>query len=113
MIVLLLTSISSIFSRRNNNLEEIEEEESKKDALLCRFVFDGAGKQMGESISMDGDIIILKSGTTYLGVPIKHIEEDGKKLIVKGLVNLDKAIKMGEKWQKKSFRELEQNENEG
>jgi hypothetical protein len=75
--------------------------------LTCKFVFDGADKKIGESLAVDKDILIIKSGKKYLGVPIKHIEIQDKILIVKGLIERDKAEKMGEKWQQASFREMD------
>jgi len=90
-----------IFSKRNRRKkEEIEEEESIREKLLCRFVLDGAGIKVGESVAIDEDIIIIKSKNKYLGVPLKHIEEEGKTLLVKGLVDHDKAEIMGEKWRR-------------
>ena len=92
-------------NKRKRN-EEIEEEENYKASLLCRFVLDGIGRKIGESVAVDEDIIIIKSGTKYLGVPLKHIEEEGKTLLVKGLVDRDKAEIMGEKWRQESFKEI-------
>ena len=51
---------------------------------------------------MDKDVLIIKSGKKYLGVPLKHVVESDKELKVKGLINLDLAEKMGEKWLKTS-----------
>ena len=73
---------------------------------MCRFVLDGIGRKIGESVAVDEDIVIIKSGTKYLGVPLKHIEEEGKTLLVKGLVDQDKAEIMGEKWRHESFKEI-------
>ena len=72
--------------------------ESKENSLSCRFVIDGLGVNLGESIALDDDIIIIKNGKKYLGVPLKHVEEKGEKLIVRGLVDKRKALKMGENW---------------
>ena len=105
-----------IFSKKNRRKkEEIEEEESIKEKLLCRFVLDGIGRKVGESVAIDEDIIIIKSKNKYLGVPLKHIEEDGKTLLVKGLVDHDKAEIMGEKWRRESFQKIdhEQGEKDG
>ena len=33
--------------------EDIDEEENYKEKMLCRFVLDGIGKKVGESISID------------------------------------------------------------
>lgn len=93
--------------KKRRKKEDIEEEENYKEKLLCRFVLDGAGKKVGESIAIDEDILIIKSDDKYLGVPLKHIEEEGKTLLVKGLVDRDKAEEMGEKWRHESFHEIE------
>ena len=95
------------FSRnRRKKREEIEEEEIFKAGLLCRFVFDGVGRKVCEIVAVDEDIMIIKAGTKYLGVPLKHIEEEGKTLLVKGLIDQDKAEIMGEKWRQESFKEI-------
>ena len=112
--ILVLESIGGLFffskKKRNKKEEDEEEEESYKNSLLCRFVLDGLGRKIGESVSIDDDILIIQSGSKYMGVPLKHIEEEEKTLLVKGLVDFDKAHEMGEKWRKESFREIDQNE---
>lgn len=96
-----------IFSRnRRKNKEEFEKEQEFKNGLLCRFVLDGTGNKIGESVGLDEDIIIIKSKTKYLGVPLKHIEEEGKTLLVKGLIDSFNAEKMGEKWREENFKEI-------
>lgn len=102
-----------IFSRnKRKKNEELEAEEAYKSNLLCRFVLDGVGRKVGESVAVDEDILIVKSGSEYLGIPLKHIEEEEKTLIVKGLVERDKAELLGEKWRQESFRKIEYNEGE-
>ena len=86
--------------------------ESQNNNLLCRFVLDGLGVKLGESIALNDDIIIIKNGKKYLGIPLKHVEEDENKLIVKGLVDKKKAIEMGEKWLKFSYKNVEYNKEE-
>jgi len=106
---LTLEILGSIFFfkvRRNQPIED--ESKQEHDNLLCKFVSDGAGRQIGESISIDNDILIIKSKERFLGVPLKHIEDVGKTLLVKGLVNLDKAYAMGEKWRQNSFFDLDE-----
>jgi len=96
-----------IFSRnRVKRKEESEKEEELKNGLLCRFVLDGIGRKVGESVGIDEDLIIIKSKNKYLGVPLKHIEEDGKTLLVKGLVDEENAESMGEKWRRENFKEM-------
>ena len=65
------------------------------------------GKKVGESIAIFDDLIIIKARDKYLGIPLKHIEEEGKTLMVKGLVDQDKAREMGEHWRKQSFNEID------
>jgi len=93
------------FSRKKRKIEESDEVLQERE-LLCRFVLDGAGRKIGESVAVDNDILIIKSGSKYLGVPIKHIEEEEKTILVKGLVDQDKAELMGERWRKESFSEM-------
>jgi hypothetical protein len=97
----------NFFSKgKQRRKEERDTEEEYKRSLLCRFVLDGVGKKVGESVAVDEDILIIKTGKKYLGVPLKHIEEEGKTLLVKGLVDKRYATMMGEKWQRESFKEI-------
>jgi hypothetical protein len=112
IIILLVKNMVFFFSKnRIKRKEEQEIEEAYKNSLLCRFVLDGIGKKIGESVAVDEDILIIKSGKKYLGVPLKHIKEDGKTLLVKGLVNQKNAESMGEKWQRESFKEINHNDD--
>lgn len=103
------------FKRRNSKKDEVEGEDPYKNKLLCRFVLDGAGRKIGESVAIDNDILIIKSGNKYLGVPLKHIEEDEKTLLVKGLIDKIKAEVIGEKWRLESFCDIDhvQGEEDG
>ena len=74
---------------------------SEFDSLVCKFVFDGLGHLLGESISVEGDLVIIKSDESFLGVPLKHVEFDGKKVIVKGLVDQHNAKRLGERWRRR------------
>ena len=107
MIIFWLISMINLFSKNKNKTDEEQEmEEIYKNSLICRFVLDGLGRKIGESVAFNNDLLIIKSGKKYLGVPIKHIEEDGKTLLVKGLIEQDKAELMGEKWRRESFKEI-------
>ena len=92
--------------------DDSKEDDPDENSLLCRFVLDGLGKKIGESIATDGDLIIIKTRKNFLGVPIKHIEEEGKTLMVKGLIDQDKAEEMGEQWRKASFQDMDSPESE-
>jgi len=94
----------------NKKKEKAEDKKADLNAetMLCKFVMDGAGKKIGESVSVDKDILIIKSGANFLGVPLKHIESAEKTLVVKGLFDFSKALEMGEKWRKESYRDMNQ-----
>ena len=79
-------------------------------SMLCKFVVDGTGKRIGESVSMTDDVLIVKAGARFLGVPLKHVETGEKNLIVKGLIDFSKAYALGEEWRKESFREMSAHE---
>lgn len=75
-----------------------------EESLVCKFVFDGLGHPIGESICVEGDLIIVKADESYLGIPLKHVESDGKKVIVKGLVDQQNAKRLGERWRKSEMK---------
>jgi hypothetical protein len=100
-----------IFKSKKKKIEE-EQEEAFKHNLLCRFVLDGSGNKVGESVAVDDDLLIIKAGKKYLGVPITHIEQEEKTLLVKGLVKQDKAEEMGERWRQESFKEIKYSDDE-
>jgi hypothetical protein len=97
------------FNKKNSKMDEKETDHDYNN-LFCRFVTDGSGRKIGESVTLDNDIMIIKAGKRFLGVPIKHIEEKGNGLLVKGLIDFDRAYELGEKWRKESFREIKQKE---
>ena len=93
-----------LFNKGASN--EVTTSDDETDSLVCRFVVDGNGKRIGESIGIAGDILIIKEGARFLGVPLKHIEEQETLLLVKGLVDFRKAYELGEKWRSDSTHEI-------
>ena len=76
----------------------------EQSTLVCKFVFDGLGHPIGESISVENDLIIVKTNDSFLGIPLKHVETDGKKVIVKGLVDQKNAKRLGERWRRNEMK---------
>ena len=96
-----------LFLKRSKDLHfDQDEEDSFEAGLLCRFVLDGQGRKIGESIAVFDDLLIIKSGKEFLGVPLKHIEEESIGILVKGLIDQTKALELGAKWQKKNYKEI-------
>jgi hypothetical protein len=96
------------FNKKKDDAELKKTNENTDPSILCKFVVDGSGKKIGESVSIDHDVLIIKSGSQFLGVPLKHVESAEKTLVVKGLLDFTKAYELGEKWRKDSYRELKQ-----
>jgi hypothetical protein len=99
------------FHKKKDDVESKKTSETADPSMLCKFVLDGSGKKIGESVSIDHDVLIIKSGSQFLGVPLKHVESAEKTLVVKGLIDFTKAYELGEKWRKDSYRELEQHDH--
>ena len=74
---------------------------SGKYSLISKFVVDKEGNRIGETISMEGDMVIIKKEKKYLAIPLKHIETSKDQVRIRGIVEWDNAIKMGEQWKKK------------
>ena len=87
---------------------EKQSESFEDTSLSCRFVIDGFGIRIGESITVYNDLLIVKAGKVYLGIPLKHTELQGKKIVVKGLIDQVKAKELGESWRSTVYREIEQ-----
>ncbi|KAA0004658.1 MAG: hypothetical protein FE038_02020 [Thermoplasmata archaeon] len=101
LVILTLTVCIIILLFRLTKKRPSERKNHDLDDFLCRFVKDGKGKKIGESIAIDGDILIVKSGKKYMGIPLSHIMKNGKYLRIKGLTNFNKAEELGKKWLKK------------
>jgi len=99
-----------LFNKKKEIPEQKKTIENVDDSMICKFVLDGVGKKLGESVSIDSDVLIIKSGSRFLGVPLKHVEPLEKTLVVKGLIDFTKAYELGEKWRKESYREMNQHE---
>ncbi len=110
ILIFIITLEITIFLLLKNKKRRHEDEsktEVKKNGLLCRFVLDIKGDKIGESVAINDDMVIVKAGSRYLGVPLKHIEEEEKTLLVKGLLDFSKAEEIGEKWRQESCKELD------
>ena len=94
------------FTKKKETMEEKTSLDTMGSSMICKFVVDGTGKKLGESVTIDHDVLIIKSGSRFLGVPLKHVESMEKTLLVKGLIDFTKAYELGEKWRKDSYREM-------
>lgn len=105
-----ISLITSFFAEKKDK-KDFFDDVSKENDLLCRFVLDGLGIKIGESIALSNDIIIIKTKKNFLGVPLKHVSEKENNLIVKGLLDKEKAIEIGEEWRKTTLDKNQENED--
>jgi len=98
------------FNKKKEDTETQKPIENVDSSMICKFVVDGSGKKIGESVSIAADVLIIKSGSLFLGVPLKHVESGEKTLMVKGIFDFTKAYELGEKWRKESYREMKKHE---
>ena len=105
-----LSACGSIFLLKRKKPEKAEEANSDFDHLLCKFAVDGSGRKIGESVAINKDIMIIKSGSRFLGVPLKHIEDGETSILVKGLIDFSKAYELGDTWRQESQKLLDENE---
>lgn len=78
--------------------------EMHETSMLCRFVVDCGGKRIGETIAVDGDVLILKNGKEYLGLPISAVEAKDEGDLTVNEFDAAGAGAMGEVWRVKNFR---------
>jgi len=99
-----------LFNKKKESIDSVKTPEITDPSMICKFVLDSTGKKIGESVSVNQDVLIIKSGSLFLGVPLKHVESGEKTLVVKGIFDFTKAYELGEKWRKESYREMNQHD---
>ena len=103
-----ITSLLSInmLLLQNSSKKDISDTYEDDSDLLARFVINSQGVKIGESIAVHHDILIVKDKNVFLGIPLKHVSFEGKKLLAKGLIDTTKAKKLGNTWKKKAYKEI-------
>ncbi len=77
-----------------------------RDELLSRFVVDLDGSRKGETVSTEGDrLVIMESGVFYL-VPMSYAVLEGKTIKLKGRVNWKRAKALGDRWKARKLDPL-------
>ena len=78
-------------------------EDDPHDEILSRFIYDPKGKQVGETIGVEGKQLIVKNREKFYSIPLISIHEKNSELVLRKKVNWVKAEKKGEKWRKKAL----------
>ena len=69
-----------------------------RDEYLSRFIKDPEGKDLGESVGVDRDMLIMKERMDFYRIPLKSVALVDNHIRINGRVNWKKAKKDGEKW---------------
>jgi hypothetical protein len=92
-------------NKRSKGNPEFDPEEFR-DEYLSRFVKDGGGSILGETIGFEGKDLILKKDDDFFRIPIRSVELEADFLRLIKDVNWKKAAKDGEKWRKRELDPL-------
>lgn len=82
---------------------------SKKD-ILAKFVIQN-GITIGETISIDSNHLVFKSGADNLNIPISSIININEDNVTVGEFNRDESLKLGENWLHRTTNRLKFDEN--
>lgn len=91
---------------RGKKVNQKDVVDDPKDEYLSRFVKDKKDEIKGESIGVEGTMIVLKQGNDFMMIPLASVEIEDNFLRVKKKVNWKTALKKGEKWKKRELDPL-------
>ncbi len=82
--------------------------------VLSRFVDDKDGERIGETVGMDGDLVIVKGNRDlgYLALPRIALSAQEDSFRVTGTVDWDDAAREGKQWKQRQHRLVEYSEDE-
>jgi hypothetical protein len=92
--------------RKPGTIELARWVEDPKDHLLSRFVVDVDGKKIAESISVDGNRLIIKRKTKFYSIPLNAVTSRGMNLFIKRELDWAAAEALGERWRKRSYSRI-------
>ncbi len=85
-----------------------EEHENDSADYLCKFVLLD-GEEIGESITVDDDCLLVKHESEILGIPLDCIIAVSEEIVI-GKFNKKEARKIGKKWKDKCAAEIKDDE---
>lgn len=107
MMLLILNIYNLLFLFQRSSKKDIQQHTyDDVSDMLARFIINSKGEKIGESIAFHDDLLIVKQKENFLGIPLKHISFEGKKLLVKGLIDTEMAKKLGNTWKKSTYKEI-------
>jgi hypothetical protein len=83
---------------------DLEKTISKKE-IFCKFVVQGK-ERIGETISLDSGLLIVKSGAENLSIPVASILDITKEEVKVGEFDRDEALALGDEWTRRTTDKL-------
>lgn len=94
--------------------EAVLEEGEELTDILSRFVEDEHGNRLGETVGMDGDLVIVKAPdkAEYKAIPRSQLRKSGEAFRVTGPVAWEEAEQKGAEWKERQHRVVEYGDEE-
>lgn len=74
-----------------------------RDELLSLFIRSDGGEVIGESIGVEGEMLVAKSGDRFYLLPLSALRKEGGELLLVGEVDWEKAREEGESWRSREL----------
>lgn len=76
----------------------IDEEHVDPNTYLARFVEEADGEQVGETVGITGDELIVKADEAFHALPLEDVIEEEDRLVADEDLDWDAAREAGEEW---------------
>ncbi len=92
----LINKISRFFRKNNQDTVSQKEDKFKIRDYIGKFV-QCNGTNIGESIAIEKDRIVIKNSDTFISIPIERIVSNSENIMV-GDFNREESIQLGKEW---------------
>lgn len=77
----------------------IDDEHVNPNTYLARFVEETDGEEVGETVGVDDDAIVVKDGDTFYALPLDQVIEEEERLVATDEIDWEAAEEAGEDWE--------------
>jgi len=74
-----------------------------RDELLSLFIKSDSGEVIGESIGVEGEMLVVKSGERFYLLPLSAVKKEEGELLLVGQVDWERAQREGESWRSREL----------
>jgi hypothetical protein len=76
----------------------IDEDGVNPNTYLARFLEEQDGEEVGETVGITDDALVVKDGDDFLALPLEDVIEEEERLVAGDDVDWDAAAEAGEEW---------------